>query len=180
MTPTQFLFTDDYKEQCFNAWVLAGCPTAYELVGLLPDSPNGRRPTITTLTRWMKDEQWKLRAGEINAAALAKVNEALVNSKAELLKSQFENSVALAKKALETLLSAGFDSSNAAVQAYFRATAEARTVMGISELMQKVGQMTDEQLQNAIAENLERLAITDAIPLDEESNIIENTENKSD
>lgn len=178
-------FTDDYREQCFNAWVLAGSPSATQTQNIIPDHVDGRRPSIATINNWMETYAWKLRAEEINAAALAKVNEDLVSTKADLLREQFQNSVAIAKKAMDALLTGGFDSSNAAVQAYFRATAEARTVMGISELMQKVGQMTDKQLQDAIAENLERLAITDAIPLDEESNVVEQakeeyTENKSD
>lgn len=173
-------FTDDYREQCFNAWLLAGCPSANQTSKVLPDFENGRRPSVATIAHWMEDYQWRLRAEEINAAALAKVNEELVNSKAELLRAQFENSVALAKKALDSLLEKGFDSSNAAVQAYFRATAEARTVMGISELMQKVGQMTDAQLKDAIAENLERLAVTDAIPVDEESNVVEQSKEQKE
>lgn len=181
---TNIPFTDDYKEKCFNAWVLAGCPNAYQAQGILPDFDGGRRPSVATINNWMEAYQWRLRADEINAAALAKVNEELVNSKADLLRQQFQNSVAIAKKAMESLLTAGFDSSNAAVQAYFRATAEARTVMGISELMQKVGQMTDQQLQEAIAANLERLNVTDTIPLDEEANVVEQpkeeTEDKSD
>lgn len=166
-------FTDEYRETCFHAWLMAGCPSASQTPKILPDFDNGRRPSVATVTNWIDDYQWKLRAEEINAAALARVNEELVSSKAELLRAQFENSVALAKKALDTLLEKGFDSSNAAVQGYFRATAEARTVMGISELMQKVGQMTDAQLKAAIAENLERLSVTDAIPLDEEANVVE-------
>lgn len=162
-------FTDDYREQCFNAWFLHGCPSASQTPGILSDAPDGRRPTASTISHWIESYQWELRAQELNAAALAKVNDALVSTKADLLKSQFETAVALAKKASEQILAEKIDNSNAAVQLYFKATAEARTVMGISEFMQKVGQMTEAQLQNEISSRLERLGVTDPIPTDEDT-----------
>lgn len=161
-------FDDEYKEKCFQAWFLAGCPGATATLGVLPDAPDGRRPSVATITNWMDTYQWKLRAADLNAKALAKTNEALVNTKAELLQLQMENSKALAQKALESLLGNKFDTSSAAVQAYFRATAEQRTVMGLSELMQRIGNMTDDELQKKIAEMAERVGLEDATPLEEE------------
>ncbi len=161
-------FDEDYKEKCFQAWFLAGCPGAPSTLAVLPDSPDGRRPSVATITNWMEAYNWKLRAADLNAKALAKTNEALVSTKAELLQQQFETAVALAKKASEQMLEKGFDNSNAAVQAYFRATAEQRTVMGLSELLQRVGNMTDDELQKKIAEYAERVGLEDVIPVEED------------
>jgi hypothetical protein len=165
-------FTDDYREKCFEAWFLAGCPVVTRTQGILPDFEDGRRPSESTIASWMESNDWMGRAALLNQQALAKVDIALVQTKAELLKQQFETAVALAKKASENLLE-GIDNSNAAVQLYFKATAEARNVMGIAEAFEKIGEMSNEQLQNAIAEMLERSAITDPIPEEEETNVIE-------
>lgn len=168
LAPKLVPFDEDYKEKCFQAWFLAGCPGAPSTIGVVPDAPDGRRPSVATITNWMEAYSWKLRAADLNAQALAKTNEALVNTKADLLKQQFENAVALAKKAFEQMLEKGFDNSNAAVQAYFRATSEQRTVMGLSELLQRVGNMTDDELQKKIAEMAERVGIEDLTPVEED------------
>ncbi len=172
LAPKLVPFDDDYKEKCFQAWFLAGCPGATSTIAVLPDSPDGRRPSVATIVNWMEAFGWKLRAADLNAQALAKTNEELVSTKAELLKQQFETAVALAKKAADQMLEKGFDNSNAAVQAYFRATAEQRTVMGLSELMQRIGNMTDDELQKKIAEFAERQSIEDITPVEED--IVEN------
>lgn len=174
LAPKMTPFDDDYKEKCFHAWFLAGCPGAPATLGVIPDSPDGRRPSVATITNWMEAYQWRLRAADLNAQALAKTNEELVSTKAELLKLQFENAVALTRKALEQMLEHGFDNSNAAVQAYFRGTAEQRTVMGMSELMQRIGNMTDDELQKQIAAYAERVGLDDLTPVEEDI-----TENKA-
>lgn len=168
LAPKLVPFDEDYKEKCFIAWFNAGCPGARTTLGVLPDSKDGRRPSVATITLWMDNYQWRLRAADLNAKALAKVNESLVDTKADLLKLQFENAVALARKAFEQMLENGFDSSTAAVQAYFRATAEQRTAMGLSELLQRVGNMTDDELQKKIAEYAERIGVEDITPVEEE------------
>lgn len=168
LAPGLVPFDEDYKEKCFQAWFLAGCPGARTTLNVIPDTENGRRPSVATITNWMEVYQWKVRAADLNAQALAKTNDALVNTKAELLRLQFDNSIALAKKAYDQMLEKGFDNSNAAVQAYFRATSEQRTVMGLSELLQKVGNMTDDELQKKIAEYAERIGVEDPIPVEEE------------
>ncbi len=161
-------FDNDYREKCFQAWFMAGCPGARVTLQVLPDSPDGRRPSVATLQKWMEVDGWKLRAADLNAQALAKTNEALVSTKAELLQLQMQNAKALAEKALNHMLENSFDSSTAAVQAYFRATAEQRTVMGLSELMQRIGNMTDDELQKKIAEMAERVGLEDITPVEEE------------
>lgn len=162
-------FTEDYKNECFNAWFLAKCPGARSVAEWAPLAPDGRRPSVDTITNWMNDYGWKLRAADLNAKAMAVVNDELVTTKATILKKQFENAVALADKALAQLLADGFDSSNAAVQGYFRATAEQRMALGFSELMQKVGNMTDEELQKKIAEMAERASVEDVIPEEDQT-----------
>lgn len=168
LAPKLVPFDDDYKEKCFQAWFLNGCPGAPSTLRVIPDAIDGRRPSVATIQNWMEAYSWKLRAADLNAKALAKTNEALVNTKADLLKQQFENAVALAKKAYEQMLQSGFDNSNAAVQAYFRATAEQRMALGLSELLQRIGNLTDDELQKKIAEMAERVGIEDLTPVEEE------------
>lgn len=167
-------FTDEYKELCFQKWLLSGCPPVSRTLEILPASADGRKPSTATLSAWMMDNDWKMRAKDINEQALATIHDDLVKTKAELFRNQFKTAIALAEKAANQLLSEKIDNSNAAVQLWHKANIEARTVMGISEFMEKFGRMTDEELQKAIAEGLERWNIVDPIPLDEEANIREN------
>lgn len=166
-------FTDEYKEQCFNAWVLAGCPPMSQTQGVLPDDPTGRRPNVATISRWMTEYNWRIRAEEIQTEALARVHDQLVDTKAQLLKSQFENAKALRQKALDQLLADGFDNSNAAVQAYFKSAQEERILLGVAEFAERVGVMTNEQLKEAIKEEIERFGVVDAIPVEEETDVVE-------
>lgn len=160
-------FTDEYKETCFRAWYAAGCPSIASTRQVLPDDINGRRPSDATLTNWRDSMQWVVRAQNMDAEVQAIVNQDLIANKAELLKHQYDTALALAKKASDQLLSESLDSSNAAVQLYFKSTLEARQISGISEALQKIGDMTNDELQKYVGELAERVGLVDATPVEE-------------
>lgn len=174
-------FTADYRKKCFDAWVLAGRPSETTRIrDLVPEDEWGRRPSSAVIGRWMDIYNWQQLGDEIDTQAIEIANKALIQTKAEMFKKQYENAVEIQDIALKNIKEKGFDNSNAAVNAYFKATQEARTVMGISEFMEKIGKMSEKQLQDEIAERLERMNVVDAIPVDEEANVIEQKENKAD
>ena len=146
---------------------MAGCPAIAQTRAILPDDTNGRRPSDATIAVWKDTLQWNERAQVMNAEALMKVNQDLIQSKAELLKQQYQTAVALAKKASDQLLAEPLDNSNAAVALYFKSTLESRQIMGISEALEKIGNMTNEELQKHVGELAQRVGIVDVTPVED-------------
>lgn len=147
-------YSDDYRRKCFDAWVLAGRPSAVRLIELIPVNEQGEKPTQHTILKWMEEEGWPEHADVIQASAVEIADKNLIQTKADMLKLQFRTAVAIAEKAKDAMLKNGFDTSAAAVNAYFKAVEEQRKVAGISEFMEKVGNMTDEQIEKEIAQRL--------------------------
>lgn len=150
-------YSDEYRRKCFDTWVLAGRPSAPKLVELIPANEMGDKPSHQTILKWIEDEGWYEHADLIQTSAVEIADQDLIQSKAEMLKAQFRDAVAIAKKAKAALVEKGFDTSAAAVNAYFKAVEEQRKVAGISEFMEKVGNMTDEQIEAEIAQRLSEM-----------------------
>lgn len=115
-----------------------------------------RQPSRATVIKWFRVYGWNERADRLDAKAMAKVENTLINKKAYLLQHQAEKAFALANKAHDHLMTGTFDSSAAAVNAYFRATEEVRKVIGLSDLLQRLGEMSDEEVQEEIKRRLIR------------------------
>lgn len=156
-------FSEDYKERCYNAWYISELPPfPGEILKVVPSDERGRKPNIRTLARWVADGCWIDRRNEMNARALEKVRDNLIIDKAELFKLQYQSAISIAEKAKENILEKGFDNSNSAVNAYFKATEEQRMVIGISDFFEKVNKMSKEELEKAIADLSESDEIIDA------------------
>lgn len=150
-------FSDAYIDICFQAWYLAGRTVSYaRTIEILPPDDTGRKPERETLIKWRKKFDWDLRADDLDARALQISDDFLVKKKAEMLRVQAQAASEIAEKALNTLMEKGFDTSAAAVNAYFRATEEQRLTNGISDMMIKMSKMNDGDLKEKIAQLLER------------------------
>jgi hypothetical protein len=122
----------------------------------IPETPEGSRPGIARLKQMKENNGWIERADALNALAIQKVDNQLVNQKAEMLKRQADQALQIANVARDHLLEHGFDTSASAVSALFKATEEERTVRGISEFLVKISQMPDEDLMKEAAKLLKR------------------------
>lgn len=164
-------YTDDYRRKVFDTWVLSGRCSVPKLLDIIPVNEDGNKPNHATIRAWMEDEDWHSRADIIQASAMAIADTELIQTKAEMLRQQYKDAVTIAKKALDAISSRGFDTSAAAVNAYFKASEEQRRVAGLAEFMEKIGNMSDEQIEAEIAERMARMK--DAV-------VGEVIENKSD
>jgi hypothetical protein len=99
----------------------------------------------------------------MDAKAMILVDDALVNKKAEMLRRHQKDAETLAEKALSYLKTDGFDSSSAAVQAYFRATEEQRKTAGFSDLLEKLDKMSNNDVENEIISKFNRIKENDQI-----------------
>jgi len=137
---------------------------------IYPADEKGRRVTNTTLNKWMREYGWRERAEDIQIKAIEKVNDEIINLKANLLREQFENGKDIAMKAKQFLMDNGFDSAASAVSAYFSATKEQRLAVGIWEILEKMNKMTDEQLEREILDRVRRASESGQIIDGEEIN----------
>lgn len=147
-------YTEEYRRKVFDTWVLSGRCSIPRLLDIIPVNDEGNKPNVNTIRAWMEDEGWHERADIIQSSAMAIADTELIQTKAEMLRQQYRDAVAIAQKARAAMIDRGFDTSAAAVNAYFKAVEEQRKVAGISEFMEKVGNMTDEQIEAEIAQRL--------------------------
>lgn len=158
MTTKTTPYSLEFIEKCFITWYsLKNRPTDYRAIArILPEDEHGRRPSRTIVIKWYARHKWGERADRLDAKAIEKVENTLINQKAKLLQRQAEDAFVLANKAHTHLISGTFDTSAAAVNAYFRATEEIRKVVGLSDLLQRLGEMSDEEVQEEIKRRLVR------------------------
>lgn len=159
------IYDQNYIKMCFDAWYLNGRPNLPKAIKqVIPAyEPTGGRPSTAQLRRWMIDGMWDAWADELDAKAMVLVDDSLINKKAEMLRKHQADAVSLAQKAKDYILSEGFDSSSAAVQAYFRSTEEQRKTAGFSDLLERLDKMTDNDVERAIIEKFNRIKENDQI-----------------
>ncbi len=172
-------YSEDYKRICFQSWYNGGRPNSTaETLELIPEDKFGRKPHYSMISKWMKEFMWNERADELDAKSIILSDEVLIVQKANMLQRQAEHALLLQDKARHHLLSGTFDSSSAAVNAYFRATEEERLTRGIGDMIVKMAKMNDSDLMDEISKRISRASesgqIIDATPIeDKKENILE-------
>ena len=170
---TQVYYDQDYIKKCFDIWYLSGRPSQpkrlqellppYEQLGHKP-----KRPSTAIIKSWMVKGAWDSWADDLDARAIQVSDTELVNKKAQMLIKHQEDAKVIAAKALDYLKVDGFDSSSAAVNAYFRATEEQRKTAGFSDLLERLDKMTNNEVEKNIIDLLNRASENDQI-IDTES-----------
>lgn len=152
-------YNPEFIEKCFVIWYgqERRPSTYYGMAQIMPEDEFGRKPGISTVKKWYLNG-WEARASELDSKAIEIVETTLITKKAALLQKQAEDAFLLSQKAHEFLISGTFDSSAAAVNAYFKATEEVRIVIGISDFLKRLGKMTDDEVQDEIRKRFIRLS----------------------
>lgn len=156
---SQTPFADEFIEKCFITWYShpERPTTYYGMQQIMSEDVYGRKPALSTVKKWFLNG-WRERADDLDSKAIEIVETNLIQKKALILQKQAEDAFLLAGKAHAFLMSGTFDSSAAAVNAYFRATEEQRTVIGLSDLLKRLGQMSDDEVQDEIRKRFIRLS----------------------
>lgn len=171
------IYDQNYIKQCFDAWYLSGRPNLpRHIKQIIPVyEPTGDKPSTAQLKRWMIGGAWDMWADDADAKVMVLVDDSLINKKAQMLIRHQEDAKKLAEKAHKFLLSSEFDSSSAAVQAYFRATEEQRKTAGFSDLLERMEKMTNNDVEIEIIKKFERIRENEQI-IELETEDIETTE----
>lgn len=157
-------YTPTYKEKCFDAYFLAGRPPEVtRIIEIIPEDEYGRKPSPAVIRRWQKEYNWEWRGDDLDAQVRQEADKTLIQKKVEMLSRHYEDAVALSDVAVEQLLNTGFDSSAAAVNAYFRGTEEQRKIQGFGELFEKLSKMDDQDIQKRIIELLSRASANEQV-----------------
>jgi hypothetical protein len=159
-------FTDEYIESCFTHWYSLNQPSNLVILQEnIPESPEGKKPSLALLRNYKDEYGWIERADALNAKAIEKVEHHLIDMKSDMLKRQAKTAFAIAKKAEDYLMENGFDTAASAVNAIKWAQEEERTVRGVSEMMIKISRMTPDELMAEAAKLLKRNSeVIDIIP----------------
>ncbi len=156
-------YPQSYIKKCFNVWYLGGRPSFPGRVREIIPDYDGHKPSKIQIRRWMMDGAWDEWADEMDAKVEIQVSDALIDKKAQMLIKHQEDAKVLAEKALDYLKVDGFDSSSAAVNAYFKATEEQRKTAGFSDLLERLDKMTNNEVEREIIDRLNRAADNDQI-----------------
>lgn len=152
------VYSDDYVEKLFNAWYKMGCPSPAIFHEYLEEHPEdskdefGRIPGKPTLITWYNEKLWLARKDILDARVQTQLDDDLVALKVNMLREQAAAFRAVRQKALEFLLNHDFDTSASAVSAFVKASQEERIAFGLSKTIQKMSEMDDEALTQAVKE----------------------------
>lgn len=170
------IFPQTYIKKCFDVWYLGGRPSFPARIREIIPEYDGKKPSTSQIKRWIVAGMWDEWADDMDAKAMVLSNDALVNKKAKMLIRHQEDAVKIAAKALLHLVTEDFDSSSAAVQAYFKSTEEQRKTAGFSDLLERLDKMTNKDVEKEIIALLNRGADNDQI-IDSEAVTIEEDKN---
>lgn len=149
-------YTEDYKRIIFQVWYSNGRPTIPDLLALIPEDTNGRKPSKVVMLKWKNEEGWDAEADIMDAKAIVVSDDFLIRQKSEMLMRQANIGFVLQEIGLRALISGGFDSSSSAVQAIRVGSELERTSMGIGEMIVKMAKMSDADLEQEIVKQIQR------------------------
>ena len=159
-------FTKEYQEDVFMVWYRAGKVSAHALLGIIPVDIDGRKPTRTALKRWIQDFQ--IRAEPLDDIVKAEMSNLLVKEKIEMLNRHAKVAVELQEKALDYLRNVkDVDlGSSSAVRLLVEGIRIERISRGVPQMLEKMAQMSDDDLLREAEKLLLRSPITEIEPLD--------------
>lgn len=143
-------FSPEYHDDVFRIWYSAGKPNSSQLYQMIPENPDGNKPSHTSLRDWVRNEFME-KAMEMDQEVVDALQEKLIQSKVEMM----ERHVDLSRKMQEV----GFkvlddDPDNISVGNAVRLIIEGvrieRESNGIPDMLRKMALMTDEQVIKTI------------------------------
>jgi len=154
---TFVVYTESYKEACFQAWYAAGKPTLVkDLLEALPEDEHDRKPHPDVVRRWRNADRWDLRADKLDAQVTMRMEDTLINQRVEMLQKQAQRAKKLQEDGMEYLEENGFDSSSSALTAVLKGAELERTSLGLSDTIMKLAKLTNDELTSETQKLLQR------------------------
>lgn len=153
-------FNKDYRDVCFYSWYEAGCPI--NIRKTVPETEDGRKPTSTTLKRWMRDDGWRERADALDAQLSIQVDNEIIERKKQDYIELSETGRSLIKGAVDYLETEGYDSSSAAVRAVQVGADMLAKYSRAAEMIDSITGKSDSQIEREIFRLLGKNSAVDA------------------
>lgn len=149
-------YPDDYPEKCFQFWYAAGKPSLNRKLCQQLPKVDGRTPNIRTIMDWARNYNWKGRAEDLDVKALQLSDQNLLSRKVKMLDEIAKDAEKIQKKALDYLMTEGFDSAASAVQAAFKSFETRMSTAGLSEAILNMSKLSKDELLRKIRDMAER------------------------
>lgn len=162
--PRNVFHSEAYKIQIRALWYQHGCLPARKAIELnvFPPDEQGNVVSESALGHWIGDDSsWHEWRDVMDAELSVKVENELLRDRMEIIKEQLKQSREIRNEAAEHIINKGFDSSAAAVSAFFKSTAEERGLMQIQKVIEDLSKLETTALQKKFKELAERSEATD-------------------
>ena len=143
-------YSDLYREQCFRAWWNAGKPTGNRLMEIIPEDEFGRKPHNIVLRSWMKQDDWNSRSLVLDEKAREVNEQQAIQQRAEMFKRHAEIGNEVLEMGLDFLRTKGISTDTQAIKAIQLGAAMERDARGVSEWMNKISGMKDDELLSRV------------------------------
>lgn len=158
-------YTDSYIESLFEIWY-AGGGQEYRIFydkKIIPQDQEGRIPSYQQFINWANEYRWQERKDALDARALEKAEENLINKQVAMWKEHADAAAKIRKEALAYIEEHGFDSSTSAIQAIKWAQEEERKTRGAEAFIESVKNKSNDELISMIRGLAERQLSTEDI-----------------
>lgn len=156
-------FSNAYQEKCFAVWFELGRMGYTKILDKLPEDEFGRRPSRNVFLLWRTEQDWDVRADEIEAKAAIVTDNVLLNHRILMVKRQASKAKELQDLGMDFLREEGFDSAASAVSAVIKGAELERQSRGLDDMLEKLSKMDSAKLTETVQGLLERQNVPEDI-----------------
>lgn len=154
-------YSPGYVDNVFAVWYEYGKPSAPKLLDLIPECPiNHSKPTKEILNDWMNKDEWKERSESLDLEVQENYKAQQVKSKVEMLERHAALGREMQDMAMGWLQTHSDElTPGTAVRLLVDGINTERSTAGIPEALQKMINMSDEELNDQIAKLLSSVPV---------------------
>ena len=158
-------FDQNYKDIVFTVWYRAAKPNPMTLYGMIPENEDGRKPSRVFLGEWI-NKDFLARAVPIDEAVVQEMNNRLMQQKIEMLERHAQVATEMQDLALTYLREHKDDLTPiSAVRLLVESVKIEKGSRGIPQVLEKMMQMSDEDLLRETTNLLLKSPITEIEPI---------------
>jgi DNA polymerase I-like protein with 3'-5' exonuclease and polymerase domains len=154
------VFEDGYRDKVFTIWYAMGKPIAKYLLQQIPLSEAGKKPSIEAVISWIKSEEFQSRASLLDEQVMSQINQKMIAEKVEMLNRHADVGIQMQNMAMTYLQEHKEDLGiSASVRLLVAGVEVERESRGIATTVEKIGRMSDTELEKEIQTLIERAPV---------------------
>ena len=152
-------FSNKYKEEIFTIWYSSGQPALTNLILNIPPE-NGKVPKYQTLAGWKKDEEWDIRAKDLDIQVRQEAEANLVSSRVKMLARHADAGRRMQEEGWKFFEEGGeITSQFAAIAAIKQGMEIEESAANLEKLLTQVQKFDDPKIQNRLEKLLSKTRI---------------------